>query len=60
VADKIQRDIEKALAEPDVREKMASFTYEPFTLSREQLNAHIQAESNRFGAIIKKGQVSLD
>jgi tripartite-type tricarboxylate transporter receptor subunit TctC len=60
VTDKIQRDIEKALAESDVREKFASFAYEPFTLNREQLNAYIQAESTRFGGIIKKAQVSLD
>ena len=60
VTDKIQRDIEKALAEPDVREKFSSFAYEPFTLNREQLNAYIQAESSRFGGIIKKAQVSLD
>ncbi|PQA81353.1 TctC [Limnohabitans sp. TS-CS-82] len=60
VTDKIQRDIEKALAEPDVRDKFASFAYEPFTLNREQLNAYIQAESTRFGSIIKKAQVSLD
>ncbi len=60
VTDKIQRDIEKALAEPDMREKFASFAYEPFTLSREQLNAYIQAESTRYGSIIKKTQISLD
>jgi tripartite-type tricarboxylate transporter receptor subunit TctC len=60
VTDKIQRDIEKALAEPDVREKFVSFAYEPFTLSREQLNAYIQAESVRYGSIIKKTQISLD
>jgi tripartite-type tricarboxylate transporter receptor subunit TctC len=60
VTEKIQRDIEKALAEPDVREKFASFAYEPFTLNREQLNAYILAESTRFGGIIKKAQVSLD
>ena len=60
VTDKIQRDIEKALAEPDVREKFATFAYEPFILNRQQFNAYIQAESMRFGAIIKKAQVSLD
>lgn len=60
VTDKIQRDIEKALSEPDVREKFASFAYEPFTLSREQLNVYIQNESSRFGVIVKKAQVSLD
>ena len=60
VADQIQRDIEKALAEPDVREKLASFAYEPFTLTREQLCQHIQTESTRYGEIIKKAKVSLD
>jgi tripartite-type tricarboxylate transporter receptor subunit TctC len=60
LTDKIQRDIEKALAEPDVREKFASFAYEPFIINREQFKAYIQAESNRFGTIIKKAQVSLD
>jgi tripartite-type tricarboxylate transporter receptor subunit TctC len=60
MTDKIQRDIEKALAEPDVREKFASFAYEPFLVNREQFNAYIQAESTRFGTIIKKAQVSLD
>ncbi len=60
VTDKMQRDIEKALADPDMREKFASFAYEPFTLNREQLNAYIQAESTRFSGIIKKANVSLD
>ncbi|WP_333844373.1 Bug family tripartite tricarboxylate transporter substrate binding protein [Limnohabitans sp.] len=60
VTDKIQRDIEKALAEPDVRDKFATFAYEPFILNRQQFNAYIQAESTRLGAIIKKAQVSLD
>jgi tripartite-type tricarboxylate transporter receptor subunit TctC len=60
VTDKIQRDIEKALAEPDMREKFASFAYEPFILSRDQLNAYIQAESARYGAVIKKTQIALD
>ena len=47
-------------AEPDVREKFATFAYEPFILNRQQFNTYIQAESTRFGAIIKKAQVSLD
>ncbi|HQR86944.1 MAG: TctC [Burkholderiales bacterium 35-55-47] len=60
VADKIQRDVQKALAEPDVKEKLASFAYEPFVLSRPQFNAYIQTESTRFAAIVKKAQVTLD
>ena len=60
VGDKIQRDIEKALAEPDLREKFTSFAYEPFTLTREQFGQYIAAESIRYGEIIKKAKVSLD
>lgn len=60
VGDKIQRDIEKALAEPDLREKFTSFAYEPFTLTRDQFGQYIAAESIRYGEIIKKAKVSLD
>ena len=60
VADKIKRDIEKALAEPDVKEKFLSFGYEPFVQTREQLAQYIQTETKRYAEIIKKANVSLD
>ncbi len=60
VAEKIQRDIEKALSEPDIKEKFASFAYESFPLSREQFGQYILSESARYGEIIKKAKASLD
>jgi len=60
LTDKIQRDIEKALAEPDVREKYLSFGYESFTPTRDQFNQYIQSESVRLAGIIKKANASLD
>ena len=60
MTDKIQRDIEKALAEPDVREKFLSFGYESFTPTRDQFNQYIQSESVRLAGIIKKANASLD
>jgi tripartite-type tricarboxylate transporter receptor subunit TctC len=60
VADKLQRDIEKALAEPDVKEKFASFAYEAFPLTRDQFTQYIQTESVRFAGVIKKAGASLD
>ena len=60
VTDKIQRDIEKALAEPDVREKFLSFGYESFTPTRDQFNQYIQSESVRLAGIIKKANAALD
>ena len=60
VADKIQSDIAKALGEPDVKEKFASFAYESFPLSREQFGQYIGTESTRYGEIISKAKASLD
>ncbi len=60
VADKIKHDIEKALAEPDVKDKFLSFGYEPFVQTREQLASYIQSETKRYAEIIKKANISLD
>jgi tripartite-type tricarboxylate transporter receptor subunit TctC len=60
VADKIQRDIATALAEPDVKEKFLSFGYESFPVSREQFQAYIQSESARFAGIIRTAGAQLD
>lgn len=60
VADKINSDIAKALAEPDVREKFLTFGYESFTPTRDQLNAYIQAESVRLAGVIARSKAALD
>jgi len=60
VTDKIKRDIDKALAEPDVLEKFKSFGYEPFPTTRPQFDQFVQGESKRFGDVIRKANVSLD
>lgn len=60
VADKIRRDMEKALAEPDMKEKYVSFGYEFYTPSREQFAQYMQSESVRFADVIKKSKAALD
>lgn len=60
VADKIQKDIEKALGEADMREKFVSFGYEPFALARDPLTQYIQTESTRQAEVIKKTKAALD
>jgi tripartite-type tricarboxylate transporter receptor subunit TctC len=60
VADKIKRDVEKALAEPDVIEKFKSFGYESFPTTRAQFDTFVQSESKRFAEVIKAANVSLD
>ena len=60
VAEKIQKDIEKALSESDVREKFVSFGYEAFTPTHDQFTQYIQAESVRLSEVIKKSKAALD
>jgi tripartite-type tricarboxylate transporter receptor subunit TctC len=60
VADKIQKDIEAALAEPDIKDRYATFGYEQFPTTREQFNAFIGAESAKYADVIKRAKVSLD
>ena len=60
VADKIQQDIAKALAEADMREKFVSFGYEPFTPTREQFTQYIASESARQAEVIRKTKAALD
>jgi tripartite-type tricarboxylate transporter receptor subunit TctC len=60
VTEKIRRDVEKALAEPDFKDKFAAFGYEPFAITHDQFGQFVQAESVRFADVIKKAKASLD
>jgi tripartite-type tricarboxylate transporter receptor subunit TctC len=60
VIDKIRKDIEQALTGADVQEKFKSFGYEQFPTTRAQFTQFVKDESQRFGEVIKKANVSLD
>lgn len=60
LADRIQKDIETALAEPDVKERYATIGYDLFPTTREQFNAFIAAESNKLGDVVRRAKASLD
>ncbi len=60
VADKIQADITAALAEPDIKERYATFGYETFPATREQFQAYIGTESIKYAEVIKRAKASLD
>jgi tripartite-type tricarboxylate transporter receptor subunit TctC len=60
VSDKIRRDVEKALAEADVKAKYDAFGYESFPVAREQFQQFVQSESARYAAVIRNAKVSLD
>jgi tripartite-type tricarboxylate transporter receptor subunit TctC len=60
VSEKIQQDIEAALGEPDIKERYATFGYDPFPIGREGFNAFIAAESTKYAEVIRRAKVSLD
>lgn len=60
VADKIKKDIDVALTSPEVLEKFKSFGYEPFPQTRAQFNPFVKAETQRFGDVIRKANITLD
>ena len=60
VTDKIRRDIAAALATPEVKEKFASFGYEPFPVSRDEFARFLQDEQARFADVIRNAHIALD
>jgi tripartite-type tricarboxylate transporter receptor subunit TctC len=60
VGERIQRDIESALASPEIKERFIAFGYEAFTLNREAFHQYIQTESMRLAEVIRKSKAALD
>lgn len=60
VADKIRKDVEEALADPEIKTRYANFGYEPFQVTQEQFGAFTAAESKKYGDIINRTKASLD
>lgn len=60
IAERIRRDLEKVLAEPDIAQRYATFGYESFPVTREQFAAHMADESARFAEVIRKAKITLN
>jgi tripartite-type tricarboxylate transporter receptor subunit TctC len=60
VAEKIQRDIARALAEPDVKEKFSPSATSPSPRRASSSTPYIQSETARFAGIIRTAGAQLD
>lgn len=60
VTDSLRRDIALALDTQEVRDKYASFGYEPFPQTPQQFSAFLQDEQKRFGDVIRNARISVD
>jgi tripartite-type tricarboxylate transporter receptor subunit TctC len=57
---KLNADIARVLAEPDVKERLAGFAFEPLSLATAEITRQIQLDSKRYGDVIRKANISID
>ena len=57
---RLNADVAKALAKPDVRERFAAFGCEPLPVASGEMAKLLDAESRRYAEIIKRSKISLD
>ena len=60
VTDKIRSSVARALAADDIQEKFKSFGYEPFVATAAEFNQFLAEETQRYSAVIKQANVSID
>lgn len=60
VTDKIRKDLVEVLKDKDFAEKFKTFGYEPFPTTPEQFQTTLKAETQRFGDVIRKANITLD
>jgi len=60
IAARIRHDIDTALQDPELRERYMQLAYEPLAMTPEQFQAQLDADSRRYGQIIKRLNISLD
>lgn len=60
IIQRINDGVAKALRAPDVREKLAIFTYEPYTMAPGEMAKLMQQEVVKWGPTIKQAAIKLD
>jgi tripartite-type tricarboxylate transporter receptor subunit TctC len=58
--DKINADVNTGLEAADVRERLATFGFEPYIGTPGELTKVIERDSRRFGEVVKRASISLD
>lgn len=60
VVDQMNASIGKALAEPDVRERLALGGFQEWATTPAQINAAIDEDRRRFASVVKQARISND
>ena len=57
---KINADVAKVIADPDIRARFDTFAFEPLAWSPEEITRNAEAKSKIYGELVKRGNISLD
>ena len=60
IIDKVNADLRQVMAEPDMRERLSTFGYEPVSLSPAEVTAEREKDLARYGEIVKKANISVE
>jgi len=60
IIERINGDVAKALSEPDLREKLATFGFEPWIAAPSELSKAQQADLHTYADVVKNAKISLD
>jgi tripartite-type tricarboxylate transporter receptor subunit TctC len=60
IVDKVNEDVRKVLADPEVREKFAGFGFEPYPSPPAEITANIASDSLRYGEVVKRAKISIE
>ena len=60
IIEKINQDLRKALSEPDVRERFTTFGFEPYASAPGDIKKEMEADSRRYGDIVKRAKISIE
>lgn len=59
VVDLLSTELRAALGKSDIKQRMADMGVEPFALSPDEFTAHVKAQGNQWGEIIRKAGIRL-
>lgn len=60
VIDHLNAGVSRALADPEVRERLTGFGFEPWAAAGSQLAAAAEADTEKFAQVLKKARIQLD
>lgn len=60
VAAKINADVAKAIADPEIRARFDTFAFEPLAWSPDEIRRQAETKSQLYGDLVRRGNISLE